>query len=110
MRALASVALSRRQGAGIIECLALLTRAQVLNATDGGDAGAADLDAALALARQTGAVIYEVLISEQLGRLCGEESTLRDVVLRYRAMGATGRARGLESELQERRTRGSRNA
>ena len=48
------------QGAAVIECLALLTRARITRATDGGaDEVAADLAAALALARETGATAYE---------------------------------------------------
>ena len=97
-----AVEVARRQGARIVEVLALLTRAQVLRTT-GDDAdletARADLDAALALVHETGAVAYEPFIGEELGRLSGDESELRQALRLYEAIGATGHARRLEAEL-----------
>ena len=58
-----AVEVARRQGARVVECLALLTRARILEATGGGtDDVEADLLAALTLARETGATAYEAEI------------------------------------------------
>jgi hypothetical protein len=83
-----------------MECLALLTRAQVGRATGAADkALLADLDAALALVKETGALTYEPFIHEELGRLQGDEGELREALRLYSAIGATGHARRLGSEL-----------
>jgi len=91
---------ARGQEARILECLALLIRAQVLR-TSGGDEAAvlADLDAAMALVQETGALTYEPFIHEEIGRLRGDKSELRESLRLYRAIGATGHARRLGTEL-----------
>jgi hypothetical protein len=84
----------------VVECLALLTRSQVRRATGGpGDAILVDLHAALALVPETGALTYEPFIREELGRLHADERELREAVRLFTAIGATGHARRLESEL-----------
>jgi adenylate cyclase len=95
-----AVEVARLQGARVVECLALLTRAQVGRATGAADkALLADLDAALALVKETGALTYEPFIHEELGRLQGDEGELREALRLYSAIGATGHARRLGSEL-----------
>jgi class 3 adenylate cyclase/tetratricopeptide (TPR) repeat protein len=72
-----AVDVARRQGARIIECFALLTRAEVTRTASGApDTARADLDAALALATDTGAVAYASLIHEALGRLSSDHDEL----------------------------------
>jgi adenylate cyclase len=98
-----AVAVARGQGARVVECLALLTRAQVQRATDAGpEKVLADVDAALALARDTDALTYEPFILEELSRLHDDEIQLRGALRLYRKIGATGHARRLEAELSAR--------
>jgi hypothetical protein len=96
------VDVARRQGSQVVECLALLTRAQVRRATEGygtdGDL-IADLDAALALAAKTGALTYEPFIREERGRVRGDETELREALRLYTVIGATTHTRRLEAEL-----------
>jgi class 3 adenylate cyclase len=95
-----SVEVARRQGARVHECLALLTRARVCRSEGGStEAVGADLDAALTLVSEVGALTYEPFIREELGRLREEESELREAARLYNAIGATGHARRLEAEL-----------
>jgi tetratricopeptide (TPR) repeat protein len=95
-----AVEVSRRQGARVVECLALLTRSQVRRATGGpGDAILVDLHAALELVNETGAVVYQPSIREELGRVLKDERELREAIQLYEALGASGHARRLESEL-----------
>lgn len=98
-----AVEVARRQGARVLACHALLVRARVRRVTTTGDddlAGArADLDAATALARETGASTYEPFILEELGRLQGDDGRLRQALRLYTTIGATGHARRLEAEL-----------
>jgi tetratricopeptide (TPR) repeat protein len=97
-----AVAVARRQGARVVECQALLTRARVARASDGGrsqEAALADLDAAQTLVRETGALTYEPFIHEELGRLRDDEPELREALRLFRAIGATGHARRLDAEL-----------
>jgi tetratricopeptide (TPR) repeat protein len=95
-----AVDVSRRQGARVLECLALLTRAQVAAAGAGSlEPIGEDLNAALTLAGDTGALIYEPFIREELGRLRGDEAELREAIRLYTAIGATGHARRLAAEL-----------
>ncbi|MCA1841917.1 MAG: AAA family ATPase [Actinobacteria bacterium] len=55
-----AVKVARHQGAAVVECAALLARARILRATGAAVADVvADLDAAQALARDTGASAYE---------------------------------------------------
>jgi tetratricopeptide (TPR) repeat protein len=55
-----AVEVARRQGAAVVECASLLARARILRATGAAVAEVvADLDAAQALARDTGAAAYE---------------------------------------------------
>jgi hypothetical protein len=61
-----AVDVARRQGAPVIETLALLTRARVSRATGArADVVAADLSAALALAQETGATASEAEIEAE---------------------------------------------
>lgn len=97
------VDVARRQGLHVVECLALLTRAQVLRATGGSGAGGdlmADLDAASALATQTGALTYEPFIRHERGRVRADETELREALRLFTAIGATGHARRLKAELE----------
>jgi tetratricopeptide (TPR) repeat protein len=95
-----AVAVARRQGARVVECRARLTRATVLSATgpDRADAVAADLEAALSLALETGAATYEPFIREELGRLRGDENERRQARRLYTEIGAIGQARRLGAE------------
>jgi adenylate cyclase len=95
-----AVAVAGRRGARVDECFALYVRAkggvaQGLAAT----AIRADLDAALELAGEVGALTYEPSIHEELGRLHADESELGEAVRLYTAVGATGHARRLATEL-----------
>ena len=84
-----AVATARCQGARVVKCLALLIRARVGRARSGEtDAAGADVDAALALSREVGALTYEPFIREELGRLHGDESELREALRLYEAIGA----------------------
>jgi hypothetical protein len=95
-----AVTVAGRQQAKVVECLALLTRAQALRAIDG-DVNdiSAHLDAALALVPQTGALTYEPFIREELARLGDRPAGLRQAVQLYSAIGASGHARRLHNEL-----------
>jgi tetratricopeptide (TPR) repeat protein len=95
-----AVAAARQRGTRVFECLALLIRSQVavaLGAT--ADDMYTDLDNALALVTKTGAVAYEPMIREARGNLHIHESELREALQLYEAIGATGHARRLASEL-----------
>jgi len=95
-----AVNVGHRQGARVVECLALLTRGQVLRATAGPeDAILADLRAALDLVNETGALVYEPPIREALGRLQKDEGEVREAARLYEAIGASGDARRVEAEL-----------
>jgi ATP/maltotriose-dependent transcriptional regulator MalT len=96
-----AVELTRRQGAPVVECFALLIRARVLRASgEAAQAAAmADVDAGLALAAQVGAVAYAVFLEEEQARLLHDGDRLAAVLHRYRDIGATGHARRLENEL-----------
>jgi hypothetical protein len=92
-----AVAIARRQGTRVVECLALLTRARVLRetGTDPAQAGT-DLDAADRLAEETGAATYAAFLAEERARLNDDVAALAETAYRYRAIGATGHARRLE--------------
>jgi hypothetical protein len=95
-----ALAVAGRQHARVVECLALLTRAQMLRATGGSvNDISADLDAALALVPETGALTYEPFIREEFGRLRDDRAELREAHRLYSAIGATGHARRLRTEL-----------
>ncbi len=95
-----AVETARTQGARIVECLTLLTRARVVRASGSAEATVlADLNAALVLVQETGALTYEPFIREELGRLHTDENDLREALRLYAAIGATGHARRLEAEL-----------
>ena len=95
-----AVDVARRQGARVHECLALLTRARVRRSSSTDAEGVtADLEAALVLVGDVGALIYEPFIREELGRLSGEDAELWEAVRLYHAIGASGHARRLEVEL-----------
>ena len=61
----------------------------------------ADLNAALSLAHETGALVYEPFIREELGRLQGNDLELREASRLFCAMGAVGHARRLEAYLAQ---------
>lgn len=97
-----AVAVAKTQGARIRECLALLARAHVLRETEGQDAGEAieaDVAAGLALVKVTGAGAYEPLLHEELARLAGDKSGLRQALVMFAEIGGTGHVRRLEAEL-----------
>jgi len=95
-----AVTVARRQGSRVVECLALLTRAQIRRAT--GAYGAdltADLEAALTLATETGALTYEPFIREERSRIRPDETELHEALRLFTAVGATGHVRRLQAEL-----------
>jgi class 3 adenylate cyclase/tetratricopeptide (TPR) repeat protein len=62
-----AVEVAHRQGTRIFECLALLTRAQIWRTTGSADdTPVTDLQAALRLAQETGALVYERWIRQEL--------------------------------------------
>jgi ATP/maltotriose-dependent transcriptional regulator MalT len=93
-----AVAVARSQEARVVECLALLSRAQVSRAAGTTDAAKADLRLAFGLIGETGALGYEPFIHEELGRICNDDNELREALRLYRKIGATGHARRLEGE------------
>lgn len=95
-----AVKVAVRQQAKVVECLALLTRAQVLRGAhcEVNDI-TADLDLALVLVAETGALTYEPFIREELGRLRGDPAEMGEALRLYAAIGATGHARRLHTEL-----------
>jgi adenylate cyclase len=94
-----AVEVARRQGARVMECFCLLTRAGISRARGAPDAARADVAAGLVLAAEVQAATYEAFLIEELARLEGGGGRLADVVARYRAIGATGHVRRLEAEL-----------
>jgi adenylate cyclase len=100
-----AVTLSRTQCARVVECLALVTRAQARRATGRPGEAESDLASALVLVGETGAVTYEPFIREELGRLHDDEKELTEALRLYRQIGATGHARRLESERSMEATR-----
>ena len=57
-----------------------------------------DLEAALILVRDVGALTYEPFIREELGRLRRDDTELHEAVRLYKAIGATERARRLQAD------------
>jgi class 3 adenylate cyclase len=98
-----AVAVARRQGARVVECAALATRARVLRETSADvDQARVVLDAADRLAADTGAATYAAFLAEERARLDGDDDALADAARRYRAIGATGHALRLkEADLQD---------
>jgi class 3 adenylate cyclase/tetratricopeptide (TPR) repeat protein len=97
-----AVTVARRQGSRVVECLALLTRAQVRRATGayGADGDlTTDLEAALVLAAKTGALTYEPFIREERGRLRLDDTELREALRLCTVIGATGHARRIQAKL-----------
>jgi len=97
-----SVAVASRQGAKLVACLGLLTRARILRLTDA-DRNRhrieADVDAGLALVAEIGARVYEPPLREELARLPGQHTRLAEVVALYQAIGAMGHVHRLTAEL-----------
>jgi tetratricopeptide (TPR) repeat protein len=94
-----AVQVARQQGGRVVECLALLTRAQVVRAIGGDDdTVTAGLNAALVLVKETGALAYEPFIREEAARLRGDEAGLREALRLFTAIGASGHARRLQAE------------
>jgi tetratricopeptide (TPR) repeat protein len=95
-----AVDVARRQGARVHECLALLTRARVgRTCAVADDVVGEDLDAALSLVAEVGALTYEPFLREEIGRLRGDEAELRAALHLYATIGATGHAQRLQAEL-----------
>ncbi|MGH8972673.1 MAG: ATP-binding protein [Acidimicrobiia bacterium] len=92
-----ALTVARRQGAKVAECAALHVKAQLRHSSD--DTALADLDAALSLVQETGALAYEPFIREEVARLRADESELRKALLLFNSIGALGHARRLEAEL-----------
>jgi tetratricopeptide (TPR) repeat protein len=89
-----AVDVARRQGARVHECLALLTRAQVARpSVDINVQANADLEAALTLIGEVGALTYEPFVREELGRLRKDDTEMREAARLYDAIGAAGHAR-----------------
>jgi adenylate cyclase len=98
-----AVEVARRQGAKVVECFARLIRARVLRTSQRHLQRAHDdLDRALALVAETGAVAYGPFLHEELGRLHNDDQRLREALRLYRQIGATGHASRLEGELSSR--------
>jgi hypothetical protein len=94
------VTVSVRQQAKVVECLALIKQAYVLRATDGDvDNIAADLDAALGHASQTGALTHEPFILEEFGRLRGVPADVGEALRLYSAIGKTRHVTRLRTDL-----------
>ena len=87
-----AVEVARRQGTALFEVLALLVRGMAR-----GHRG--DLQAALALARETGAAVYQPPCLEQLARLSGDRAGLGEAADRYAAVGASGHSLRLTAEM-----------
>jgi adenylate cyclase len=98
-----AVAVARHQGAPVVECLAILTRAQVWRATGRTGDAEADLAAALVLVKEAGALTYEPFIREERSRLHHDDGELQEALRLYAAIGATGHVRRLKAELAESR-------
>ena len=91
---------ARGQEAPVLEAFALLTLARVRRALGGpGPVVEDDLNAALQIVDDTGALSYEPFIHEELGRLHTDPAELAEALRLYRRIGATGHARRLETEL-----------
>jgi len=91
-----AVTVARRQEARIVECLGLLTQAQVRRQQGRLSESEDALHTALVLAEATGAIIYEPFIHEELWRVTNEDSHRQLALRRYREVGASGHARRLE--------------
>ena len=100
-----AVTVARRQEARIVECLALFTRAQTARALERPSNAESDLRGALLLAHGTGALMYEPMIHEELGRLHDDVIELQEALGLYRQIGAAGHVRRLEAELSARTVR-----
>lgn len=105
-----AVAVARRQGARVVECLAHVVRARVFRETATNDA---DLDAARAalvagetLAAEIGAGTYAAFLAEERELLDGTRIALSSVADGYDAIGAAGHARRVRADLAARSLRG----
>jgi tetratricopeptide (TPR) repeat protein len=94
-----AVTVARARGARVDACFALLVQGKVGAASGERDGALADLDAALTVVGEVGALTYEPFIREELGRLHGDEGELQEAARLYMAIGATGHARRLTGEL-----------
>jgi hypothetical protein len=94
-----AVAVAHGRGARVDECVALLVRGRVRAASGARDGAVADLDAALTLVGEVGALTYEPFIREEIGILRADRSELQEAVRLYTAIGASGHARRLAAEL-----------
>ncbi len=97
-----SVALAVRQGAKVLSCLSLLTRAAILRLTEpdrNRNQIEADVDAALLLVEDTGSRVYAPLLREERARLRDDRARLVELIDVYASIGATGHARRLQAEL-----------
>ncbi len=106
-----ALALARRRGTKLYECIAHLGLARVLVQTEGAKAQSAvesALDQAIALVEETGGISRKPFIHEEranLARLTGDEAThdreLREAHRLFTEMGATGHAERLAKELKK---------
>jgi hypothetical protein len=94
-----AVRITRHHDAGADGCFALFVRARVAVAGVGPILADADLKAASRLVAESGALTYEPFIHEELGRLHGDETELREALRLYKMIGATGHARRLQAEV-----------
>jgi tetratricopeptide (TPR) repeat protein len=94
-----AVSVARQRATPTDECPALLARARArCAAREPQDAVAAELGAALTLARRIGALTYEPFIREELARVRGDDAEFGEALRLFTAIGATGHARRLEAE------------
>jgi adenylate cyclase len=96
-----SIVVARRQGARVFECLGHLVRARVWRETAAGATDLAEargaLQAADALATETGAGTYAAFVGEERARLNGGD--LAAVAMGYETIGALGHGARIRAEL-----------
>jgi adenylate cyclase len=99
-----AVEAARRQGAMVNECLALLVRARLGRlATRDHTTVADDIAMNRALVVKVGARTFEPFLSEELGRLTNDRRIISEAIKQYRAIGAPGHARRIDTELRRNR-------
>jgi adenylate cyclase len=94
-----AVEMASTRGAQVVECRARLNRGRIWRAAGREADATRELNAALALAHETGAVIYEPFVREELARLRQDDKALTEALWLFRQFGATGHARRVETEL-----------
>jgi class 3 adenylate cyclase len=100
-----AVAVARRQGAKVMECQAQWVLARVLRESARDEADVAAARAAViageALAAETGAATYTPFLAEERARQDGGRAALAAAADDYEAVGATGHARRVRSDLTD---------